>query len=372
MLGTLLAGFLDPKFGTTTASYALVTGVFVSVLVTVLVVVLAGRVYRSVSHHGTGWYLEAIPSALLIAAVCVLVSRLTHFQPGYLYGVLGGAVFVAALDRRAEGRSEITVSVVALVLALGSWVAFEPVSRAASSAGASYPTLTLDSLLACLFIGGLEGMLFGLIPLRFLPGARIKNWSWIAWGVLMTVVTYVFVHVLLMPESGYLGRSTTASVTTTIALFAAFAVVSVLFWGYFRWRPTPEAPEEATDEATTPPGRCLPTSRPSRWSRRAQPRPRSPSPTARASRSTAPATWCPAARHASRGSRFPRRETSREARDRPPGRRAAAARRVRRPARVRRVGRREVPADQPGLAIRGRWVRRCRDLSRRIATSPRG
>jgi hypothetical protein len=254
VVGTLLAGFLDPKFGTTTASYALLTGVFVSVLVTVLVVVLAGRLHRSVTHHESDWYLEAIPSALLVAVVCVLVSRLTHFEPGYLYGVLGGAVFVAALERRDEGRAEVTVSVVVLVLALGSWIAFEPVSHAATKAGAGYPVLALDSLLASLFIGSLEGMLFGLVPLRFLPGARIKNWSWAAWAVLAAVVAYVFVHVLLMPESGYLGRSTSASVTTTIALFAAFAVVSVLFWAYFRWRPTPEetGAEAADDTAAVP------------------------------------------------------------------------------------------------------------------------
>ena len=252
VVGTLMAGLLDPKFGATTASYALVTGVFVSVLVTVLVVVLAGRVYRSMSHHESGWYLEAIPSALLVAALCVLVSRLTHFQPGYLYGVLGGAVFVAALDRRSEGRAEVTASVVALVLALVAWVVFEPVAHAATRASAGYPVLALDSLLACLFIGGLEGMLFGLVPLRFLPGARIKNWSWVAWAVLAAVVGYLFVHVLLMPESGYLGRSTTASVTTTIVLFVAFGLASVLFWGYFRWRPTAEAPPEGPPSAGEP------------------------------------------------------------------------------------------------------------------------
>ena len=122
----------------------------------------------------------------------------------------------------------------------------------------SFLTLSLDSFFACLFIGGLEGLLFGLIPLRFLPGARIANWSWIAWGVLTAVVAYLFVHVLLMPETGYLGRSTAASVTTTIVLFAAFAVVSVLFWGYFRLRPTPEEPtEERSAEAPLESGEDL-------------------------------------------------------------------------------------------------------------------
>ena len=43
------------------------------------------------------------PSGLVVAAVCVLVSRLTDFAPGYLYGLLGGAVFAGALQKRLRG-----------------------------------------------------------------------------------------------------------------------------------------------------------------------------------------------------------------------------------------------------------------------------
>ena len=243
VIGTLLGGLLDPKFGANTASYALMIGIFVSVLVAVLVVALAGRAFRSASHHAPDWYLQGIPSGLLIAGGCVIVSRLTHFEPGYLYGVLGGAVFAAALDRKAEGRAEVTAMLAGFVLALAAWVAFEPIARSASGSSPAFGVLTLDALLASVFIGGIEGLMFSLIPLRFLPGHRIKGWSWGVWGVLVAVVLYAFVHVLLNPASGYLGRSTQASVNTTIALFVAFALVSGLFWSYFRLRPTAEAPE---------------------------------------------------------------------------------------------------------------------------------
>ena len=89
-----------------------------------------------------------------------------------------------------------------------------------------------------------------MIPLRFLPGARVKAWSWIAWAALLVGVLYAFVHVLLLPESGYLGRSTAASVTVTLALFVAFGVLSGLFWLYFRLRPTAE--EAVGPEAAVP------------------------------------------------------------------------------------------------------------------------
>ena len=97
--------------------------------------------------------------------------------------------------------------------------------------------LVADSFLGCLFIGGIEGMLFSLIPLRFLPGARVKQWGWVPWVLLTALTCYVFVHVLLVPASGYLGGSTTASTNVTIALFAAFGVLSTAVLGVVPVRP---------------------------------------------------------------------------------------------------------------------------------------
>jgi hypothetical protein len=260
-VGTVLGGLLDPKFGANTTSYALLVGVFAAVLVTVVVIALAGRTFRAATHHDHAWYLRAIPSALLIAVVCVVVSRSVHFTPGYLYGVVGGAVFAVALDRKGEGRAEVGVLAVGLVVALGAWAAFVPVARLANADHPSFGVLTLDSFLAAMFIGGVEGLLFGMVPLRFLPGHRIKGWSWGAWVLATAVLLYLFVHVLLQPEAGYLGRSTAASVTVTLVLFGVFGVSSVLFWLWFRLRPTPaeesghEAPpeDEDHDHAGDPP-----------------------------------------------------------------------------------------------------------------------
>ena len=254
--GTLLGGLLDPNFGLNTPSYALAIGLFLSMLLAVLVGAFTGRTFRSVTHNGHGWYLRAIPSALLIAVVCVVVSRLTNFEPGYLYGVLGGAVFAAALDRRSEGRAEVAVTVTMLVLAVLAWVAFAPVARAADGADPAFWLLGTDAFLGSLFIGGIEGLLFGLVPLRFLPGYRIRGWNWIAWGALTAIVLFAFVHVLLLPEAGYLGRSTVASVRVTLALFLAFGLASGLFWLWFRLRPTQENLEQEVpaEGAAEPPG----------------------------------------------------------------------------------------------------------------------
>jgi hypothetical protein len=162
------------------------------------------------------------------------------FRPGYLYGLIGGIAFAAALDQRDTGRSELVGLGTGLAVALGAWLAFVPVSAAANDGG-GFLVQVLDALLASLFIGGVEGALFSLIPVRFMPGHRIATFSWTAWAVAAGVAAFVFVHVLLRPENGYLGTSSTASVAVTYGLFVAFGAVSVAFWAWFRFRPTPQA-----------------------------------------------------------------------------------------------------------------------------------
>lgn len=252
VVGTLIGGLLDPEFGPNRSTVALLIGVFVALLVAVVVVAGAGWLFRTARHRPHEWYLRAIPSALVVAVVCVLVSRLTHFSPGYLFGLLGGAVFVAALETRTEGRAEAITLMAVLGLALVSWVGFAQVVSRANEPDPWFGILVADALLGCLFIGGIEGLLFSLIPLRFLPGYRVRQWGWVPWAALTLVTTYLFVHVLLVPESGYLGRSTAVSATVTVGLFAAFGVASCLFWAWFRFRPDPAQPPPAPLEPVGP------------------------------------------------------------------------------------------------------------------------
>lgn len=251
LAGSVIGGFLDPGFGANTPSISLVIGILLSVFVAVGLAAYAARTYRGATHHAGPWMLHAVPSALVIAVLCVVISRLVHFEPGYLYGVIGGATFTVALGRRDEGRAEVMVVLAGLALALGAWVGFGLVVGSANGTDPSIGVLVADSFLASLFIGGIEGLLFGLVPLRFLPGYRIKGWSWTVWIVLTGVVTFVFANVLLRPDAGYLGRSTGQSAMLTYGLFVAFAVASVLFWLWFRFRPGPS--EEGKDEQSEPP-----------------------------------------------------------------------------------------------------------------------
>ena len=99
-----------------------------------------------------------------------------------------------------------------------------------------------------------------MMPLRFLPGERVRGWNQRAWIALLGMAIFGFCHILLNPSSGYLADTTRTSLFTVIWLLVAFGGGSVLFWAYFRFRPL--AP------VRTPPQRrrrrCRPPDRPPR------------------------------------------------------------------------------------------------------------
>jgi hypothetical protein len=235
----IIGGFLDPKFGLHMASLALVLGVLAAGLTGATLAWGVNRLYRGVRHAPTEAMIKVIPLGLAVAIVCVVISRSVQFQPGYLYGAVGGVGFVTALERSDGGRSTFVAIVAGMAIAIGAWFAFVPVSALANHLHPGLPILIVDSVLASLFIGGIEGALLGLIPLEVLPGHEVSRWSWIGWGIAAFTAAFLFVDVLLRPQSGYLGKSTTSSTLVTYGLFAAFAVVSVAFWGWFRLRPDP-------------------------------------------------------------------------------------------------------------------------------------
>jgi hypothetical protein len=196
------------------------------------------------SKGGDRGTLRVYPAALVVAMACVLVSRLADFQPGYLYGIVAGFAFTTQLSREDEGRSAAFAAVAGLAASVAAWVAWIPVRDAVDGADPNVVRLILDAVLATMFVGGLQALVFGFVPVRFLPGAKVWAWSKRAWVALFAIGTFGFLHVLLHPEDEYDG-----SVTTMVVLFVSFSLASGAFWAYFRYRTPEQQPDEALADA---------------------------------------------------------------------------------------------------------------------------
>lgn len=235
VIGGVLASLLDPHFGPNLRTLALFAGAALALTAGSVVASLAAGAYRLTRHKAGSWRLHALPSGLLVAALCVLISRLVSFQPGYLYGLIGGVTFTTALSLREEGHVVAVTSLVTLAVSIGAWLVWVPVSAASAAHPTAFGWAVFSNFLAALFVSGIVGLLMGLVPLRFLPGEKLAKWHKGVWGAVFGVAGLTLLEVMLRPQSAG-AHLATVPFWTTAGLFIAFGTVSVLFWGYFKTR----------------------------------------------------------------------------------------------------------------------------------------
>jgi hypothetical protein len=175
---------------------------------------------------------RVVAIGLLLATACVAVSRLAGLQPGYAYGLFGFFATGAALarERRAlQGPSVLWASVTLLVLGVMCWLLWPEVAAAAEAPSAPGGVLVLDSVLATVFVLALQGVVFGLLPIAFMDGRKLRRWKPWGWLLVWGPALFLFVHVLVPV---FARRLTAAQVVAAVAPFLLFGLLSAGLWLY--------------------------------------------------------------------------------------------------------------------------------------------
>jgi hypothetical protein len=235
VLSAVLYALLDPSIGFDPHSLWVVLGLLLGLVVTSLIFALPTAAYRWARARERP-AIQVLPWTILVAIGCVLLTRLTAFQPGYLYGLLIGFTFAGELSVRDEGRATAIASAWVMALTVGAWFGLAVV-RGASDPEGAIATLAATAL-TTVVVAGFEGLVFGMLPLRFLPGAAVFAWSRRTWTALFVLSAFGFLHVLINPRSGYLADTTRTPMLTIVVLFVVFGLLSVGLWAYFRFRPS--------------------------------------------------------------------------------------------------------------------------------------
>jgi len=238
----LISSFLSPNLGFTEASLA----TYVGFLVALVVVLVSFEVPAILEHRrvtGEVGRLRVLPWALVVAALFVLVSRLAALQPGYLWGVVLGVVFMRTDTSADEGREQAAGAAWTLIVAVVAWLALGSV-RASGGSDSTFVNVATQTALAAIVVSALEAVAFGLMPFRFMPGVAIYRWSRLVWAVLFGASLFAFFHILIGPTSGYLSELSAPAWLAALGVFAAFGLFTILFWAWFRFRPAPVAEGE--------------------------------------------------------------------------------------------------------------------------------
>jgi hypothetical protein len=180
--------------------------------------------------------IEIFLLAIAIAVGCVAISRLVEFQPGFLYGFVASYTLLApaALTRTQSAHVVVVPAMGLVALSLIAWSLVIPARDLSSSGGfwASVP----EGVVVAVFVTGLEGLFFNMIPVTFMDGSKVMAWSRTVWLALFAVVTFLFWHVLLNKEGAYDDALEQRQVAGALGLLAFYAVVTLVVWAYFRKR----------------------------------------------------------------------------------------------------------------------------------------
>ena len=252
VVGALLGSLLDPSFGANVRTVLVFVGIVIAMVTGLLFSGLITVGYHRARRHGKVPYtLNALPAGLVIALVCVVISRASGFAPGYLYGIICGVTFARPLAANEEGHLVALGAWFRVALAVVAWIAWAAITHDATKPGSFFGLVLLDDFLASLFVSSLVGTVISLFPLRFLPGEKLKSWHVSAWAATFVATLFVLVQVLLRPHSTSSGPSHTPLVTT-IVLFALFAGASLMFREHFARKSRIEGDKKPAP-ATAPP-----------------------------------------------------------------------------------------------------------------------
>ncbi len=233
VVAALLYAFLDRKFPFDNQVVAF-GAALITLLVATFASILPGDRYVLARYHEHG-----VPRAALwtlgMATVCVLVTRLTGAEPGYVYGIIGAFTFTAALTVADHGRMAFRGGLALLAAGIAAWflrVPFEPAVGQPQEAGVQLVNKVLEGL----FVGSVQGLVFGLVPLRFLTGATLRAWSIRRWLLLWAIGIGLFVGVVLYPVSSYEPNPSATGLLTMAITVVVYGLIAIIFWAFFRRR----------------------------------------------------------------------------------------------------------------------------------------
>ena len=229
----LIYSFDEPSWGLNSKSLVLFLSVVIAVGMSTIIYE-GGEALVHRARHGVPAGIRLFPTAIAIAAAFVALSRLAQFEAPVMFGfIAASAVFVpVALDHRQTGIAVFVPAVTLLVLSLVSWSLMGPLRDASNDSHTWWAVLPGETA-AMLFVSGIEGLLFCLIPLQFLDGWKIIRWNPAVWAVLIGIPAFLFAWVILNPAAAGFDALLEGRVLTIIALVAAYSAVTVVIWAYF-------------------------------------------------------------------------------------------------------------------------------------------
>jgi hypothetical protein len=245
---------VEPSFDFGWIGATVFAGFVVAIPLTMTAYAYPAEWYERRASKITGRF-RVIALALVVAAALTVMSRLVHFVPGYVYGLIAGFTAKRTLSKSQEARSVLAGAACVFGLSVVAWILWGKYDAVAQVSHASHSEVIIGAVLAQLTILGITSVVFGLMPFKFMDGYRLRTWNLAAWIGVYAAAASWFALVLIRNNPDVLQQhNLPVAFAEPFILFAVFGVLSILFWLYFRLRPSPEnAAEDGSAPRATPP-----------------------------------------------------------------------------------------------------------------------
>ena len=227
VVAALASAFVDPDFGPDPTGVRTTLAIFAAFLVTVALGWAVTALVMAVVVRGSHPRVEFRPLSLVIVVAGVVISRLTGFEPGIIFGLIAGIGFGALLGERARAASSfVGLGYLAVVGAI-SWIAYSAWSGSVRSAPEWYEVLGWEAL-AGITIAAASALPIALLPVRGLLGAEVWAWSRLAWLASYLGASIAFLLVLIpLPDSW---DALPVDAATWALGYAVFLTASIVVW----------------------------------------------------------------------------------------------------------------------------------------------
>jgi len=185
-------------------------------------------------HHGVPAGVRIFPVALIIATFFVILSRLAGFQAPIMYGFVAAATALIPAELRKDqtAKAVFVPAVILLSVSIGAWLLVGPLRDWSGNSNDWYSVLPGETA-ALIFVGGIEGLAFAMLPVRFLDGFKVGVWNRLVWLVLLLVPMFFFAWAILNPAAHAFDAVVQRRVVLAIVLVGIYAALAVLVWAYF-------------------------------------------------------------------------------------------------------------------------------------------
>ena len=231
VITSILSCFLDPHFTDGIAGLTL----FIAITIAIAIVTFF---YEGIQILFSKYFfrvpavLKIHPIAMMLAVVFVIISRVVHFSPGLIFGFVGACVPLLAsrrLNKRQDGISILTSTVLLAIICCIAFFARTPVADAIA-AHDSFGWELLNMTLTAIFVTGLEGLVFTLLPLMFVDGERLAKWNKWLWLVTFTIVVFLFYYIIINRDGGIVDAIGDIKVRMMFVITGVVLVLSVAIW----------------------------------------------------------------------------------------------------------------------------------------------